>query len=101
MGGKLRIVVAEPNSSYAEQIVRELKKGTPAREITVVQSAKTLATALQEKTDVLIAAFGLPDLTGLDILRIMRDKELAIPVIIFFRYRRHRNSRCLLKKRRC
>ncbi len=83
MGGNLRIVIAEQNSVYSEQIIRELKKASLARDIEVVHSAKALAAALQKKTDLLISSAFLPGLSGPDLLAIIRDKELDVPVIIF------------------
>lgn len=77
----VKILIVEDDSTFA-QIIEGflLKKGfTVVLAPTTKQSYKIL---LEEKFDLLLVDYRLPDGTGLDVLSFSRDQGLAIPTII-------------------
>lgn len=81
MGGH-KLLVLERDPQRADQIIRTLMKQKPQPDIRTVTAAKALAPALGEKPDLILSAWTLPGGNCLDVLRILNDKELAIPLIV-------------------
>jgi len=81
MGG-YKLLVLERDPQRADQIIRTLMKQKPQPDIRTVTADKALAPALGEKPDLILSAWTLPGGSCLDVLRILKEKELAIPLII-------------------
>ncbi len=82
MSGSVRVLIVDKDPQRADHIRQELRKGGLVTELAIADSAKTLADALQERTDVIISAFFQPGLGSLDILRLIREKELDVQLIV-------------------
>lgn len=77
----MRILIAEDDAVLADGLSRSLRAGGNA--VDVVESGDAADTALAAHSfDLLILDLGLPGLTGLDVLRRMRARKSAVPVLI-------------------
>jgi two-component system, cell cycle sensor histidine kinase and response regulator CckA len=82
MSGSVRVLIVDKDPQRAENIRKELRKAKVVTELAVADSSRTLADALEERTDVIISAFFQPGIGSLDILRLIREKELKVPLIV-------------------
>lgn len=77
----MRILIAEDNAILAEGLSRSLRAGGYA--VDVVESGDKADAALAAQTfDLLILDIGLPRLSGLDVLKRLRTRNSAVPVLI-------------------
>ena len=77
----MRILIAEDDAVLADGLSRSLRAGGYA--VDVVQSGEEADAALMAQTfDLLILDVGLPRLSGLDVLRRLRTRNSAVPVLI-------------------
>jgi DNA-binding NtrC family response regulator len=79
----LRLLLVEDSDDDAELVLRSLRQGslrvTPHR----VQAEATFRRALEENPwDLVICDFQMPGFTGMDALRIFRERGLDLPFII-------------------
>src|SRR5450759_5318418 len=79
----LRILHLEDNSDDALLVQDQLAHDELAAKITVVVRQEEFIRALSEKKwDLILADYRLPDFTGLDALRLVREKDAIIPFIL-------------------
>ena len=77
----MRILIAEDDAVLADGLSRSLKAGGYA--VDVVSSGEAADTALAAQTfDLLILDVGLPQLSGLEVLRRLRARNSTTPVLI-------------------
>ncbi len=82
MGTSLRVLIIENSTEDAELLIRELRTGgyDPAYER--VETSAALVTALNKQTwDIVLSDYGLPQLTGVEALARVRERELDMPFI--------------------
>ncbi len=77
----MRILIAEDDAVLADGLSRSLRAGGYA--VDVVESGDKADAALAAQTfDLLILDIGLPQMSGLDVLRRLRCRNSAVPVLI-------------------
>jgi two-component system OmpR family response regulator len=77
----MRILLAEDDSIIADALVRALRKaGYAVDHVANGVDADTAVTA--EHFDLLILDLGLPRLPGIDVLKRLRNRKSALPVLI-------------------
>ncbi len=77
----MRILIAEDDAVLADGLSRSLRAGGYA--VDVVESGDKADAALTAQTfDLLILDIGLPGLSGLDVLKRLRSRNSAVPVLI-------------------
>ncbi len=77
----MRILIAEDDAVLADGLSRSLRAGGYA--VDVVESGDKADAALAAQTfDLLILDIGLPQLSGLDVLRRLRTRNSSVPVLI-------------------
>jgi two-component system OmpR family response regulator len=77
----MRILIAEDDAVLADGLSRSLRAGGYA--VDVVTSGDAADTALTTQTfDLLILDVGLPRLSGLEVLKRLRARNVAVPVLI-------------------
>jgi two-component system, cell cycle sensor histidine kinase and response regulator CckA len=78
-----RILVVEDVPTDAELAMAELRRAGMAVEWRVVESEKELLTALETfRPDLVISDYRLPSFSGLDALRLVRERMPALPFIL-------------------
>jgi len=82
MGGEGRILLLHHNPQRAEQILHRVRKDTPYDDIRRADSHRTFMAALRERIDLILTAPTLPDGSAIDVLKMIKEKEWLIPVII-------------------
>lgn len=79
----LRLLLVEDSEDDAELIVREIRRQGPEVTHRRVQTREDYAAALEDSPwDLIIADFSLPQFSGLDALRRLRQLQLDVPFII-------------------
>jgi len=78
----LRVLVVEDNADDAALMARELRRGGFAVQSERVETAAALEQALQGEWDLVISDYSLPHFSGLDALRIVRERKEDLPFII-------------------
>lgn len=80
---KLHILFVEDNPFDAELLVREIKKGGLKFDYEVVDSLNEAEHVLSKNSvNFLISDYSLPGFTGIDVIQLIKSKELDIPVIL-------------------
>jgi two-component system OmpR family response regulator len=81
--GRKRILVVEDDAHVA-RLLELLLKPLDADVERVADGATAVASALARPPDLILADFQLPDMTGLEAIRRLRDRlpELPIPVVV-------------------
>lgn len=83
LDGKLNILLLEDTPSDARLILHQIKKAGIPFEGTVVDNKSDYQRTLKEqKKDLIITDFNLPDLTGAEALEIAKRHDKNIPVIV-------------------
>ena len=77
----MRILLAEDDRIIADALVRSLRKAGYAVD-TVADGAEADAALASQQFDLLILDLGLPKLPGIDVLRRLRARKSALPVLI-------------------
>lgn len=77
----MRILIAEDDPVIADGLVHGLRKSGAAVDH-VTNGADADAVLVREQFDLLILDLGLPKLNGLDVLRRLRQRKSALPVLI-------------------
>src|SRR3954465_6647495 len=77
----MHILVAEDHPSLAEGLVRSLRKNGYAVDL-VTDGAQADAALEANKFDLLILDIGLPRRSGLEVLKRLRQRKSAMPVLI-------------------
>ena len=79
----LRVLIVENNPDDTELLIEELRRGGYDENSRRVDTAEEMQAALNETDlDVIIADYSMPGFTGLEALKIMRDKCLDLPFIL-------------------
>jgi two-component system, OmpR family, KDP operon response regulator KdpE len=76
----LRVLVVDD-----EPPIRKLLRmglGTQGYQVLEAPSAKTTLEMLAEKPDLVILDLGLPDMQGLELLRIIRERDEGVPILV-------------------
>jgi DNA-binding response OmpR family regulator len=76
----MRIGILEDNPEHAIQITRALAEGNHGCNV-FPTGARFLQGLVRDSFDLLILDWMLPDLTGLEVLRRLRERGLALPVL--------------------
>ena len=80
---RLRVLIVEDSPADADLAVMELHRAQLSPEPTRVDTRAALVEALDRQTwDVVIADYRLPGWRGLDVLEILKERELDVPFII-------------------
>jgi PAS domain S-box-containing protein len=83
MNQPLRILHLEDNPADSELVRDELAHDGLVAEVTLTTNRRDFTTALENgKWDLILADFRLPDCTGLDALKLVREKFPALPFIL-------------------
>ncbi len=83
MGESIRVLMVEDSEYDAFLILRELKKGGFEPITERVETAETMSKALQMKEwDIVISDYVMPQFSGLDVLKILKEAKKEIPCII-------------------
>lgn len=76
----LKIFIVEDNKLYAEVLKRQLRE--EQYQVKIFQDGKSCLASLGEQPDVITLDFSLPDLSGHEVLKEIRDKVPHVQVII-------------------
>ena len=83
MGTPLRVLIVEDSEDDAILILRELKRGFFEPTYERVDTAQAMGAALDNKTwDLIICDCIMPHFTGLDALKLVKQKNIAAPFIM-------------------
>src|SRR5260370_38503262 len=78
-----RILILEDVVSDAELIERELRKANIAFASQRVDTKAAFLNALTEfEPDIVLSDYGLPQFTGLEALRLLKEQDLPVPFIL-------------------
>jgi signal transduction histidine kinase len=80
---KLRALLVEDNTLDAELVLRALRKDSFDVSAVIVQDEAAFGEALRTHSpEVVLADYNLPNWTGMEVLNVLRDKGLDIPMIL-------------------
>ncbi len=80
---QIRILLVEDDPNDAQLVMAEVGRASFASDMVhVTDRAATLAALDEGGWDLILTDFGLPDMTGLDLLQWVRERKLDIPVIV-------------------
>ncbi len=83
MGQLLRLIIVEDTPDDVVLILREIRKSGFKTEHLVVEMADDLAQALdQAPWDIIVADYVLPRFSGLEVIKIVKNRDAELPVII-------------------
>jgi PAS domain S-box-containing protein len=82
MASTLRLLIVEDRPDDAELLLAELKRAGYDPKWTLVESPEDFVAGLAQHPDVIVCDYSLPSMTALDALRILRDLQLDIPLIV-------------------
>ena len=78
----LHLLILEDNPEHAERAVKTLEREEFSIELNRVDTKESFRKALDEKPDLVLAEYSLPDFDGMSALKIMKDAAPEIPLII-------------------
>lgn len=78
----LRVLIVEDNPTDAELVVRELKRAGFALEWRRVETEASYLARLDDKIDIVLSDYSLPQFDGLRALQLLKQRKLDIPFII-------------------
>ena len=82
MSASLRILLVDDNLDHVALATRALKQEPAWRIDTVRLGEEALERAGEEKFDLVLLDYRLPDMSGLDVLRALRGKGMSAAVIL-------------------
>ena len=82
MAKQLRALIIEDSEDDALLIIRELKQGGYVPEWERVRTASTLRAELKKEWDIILADYQMPRFTGLEALKIVKQRGPDIPFIV-------------------
>ena len=83
MATPLRILIVEDSEADAELLLRELRRGGYAPEFERVETPEGLDAALARQSwDLIVSDYAMPQLNGLQALKLTQEKGLDIPFIL-------------------
>lgn len=78
-----RLLLVEDSPDQSELILRAFQRKDPESRITIVDNGQAcLGVLAQEPYDVVVLDYSLPKMTGLEVLRRMRENGIGLPVIM-------------------
>ena len=80
MSAPLRVLVVDD-----EPPIRKLMRvglGTEGHDVIDAPNGKTALALLESRPDLIILDLGLPDIPGLDLLRMMRERDQRVPILV-------------------
>jgi len=80
MSAPLRVLVVDD-----EPPIRKLMRvglGTEGHDVIDAPDGKTALALLESRPDLIILDLGLPDIPGLDLLRMMRERDQRVPILV-------------------
>src|SRR5262249_21126209 len=80
--GRIRILVLEDNEDDAELMIDALRRARLDPVWQRVETRADFAAALSDRYDLILADYNLAQFTGLDALRLARDRGLDVPFIL-------------------
>ncbi|HUK56167.1 MAG TPA: diguanylate cyclase [Nitrospiria bacterium] len=79
----IRLLLVEDSPDQSELILRAFRRKDPGSRITTVQDGQACLDALERSPfDAVLLDYNLPHMTGLDVLRRLREKGINTPVIM-------------------
>ncbi len=78
----LRVLIVEDNAADAELILRQLARAGYEVESTRVDERATFLEALARQPDIILSDYSMPQFSGLEALRLLRESGLQIPLIL-------------------
>ena len=83
MDEKLNLLIIEDSEDDAHLLIRKLKKEGYRPDYKIIDNAPDMEAALNNgKWDIIIADYSMPGFSGLNALKILKEKKLDIPFII-------------------
>lgn len=78
-----RLLLVEDSPDQSELILRAFRREDPAYRISIVENGQACLGILdREPFDAVLLDYSLPKMTGLEVLRLMREKGFTLPVIM-------------------
>ncbi|MBI3596302.1 MAG: response regulator [Nitrospirae bacterium] len=78
-----RLLLAEDSPDQSELILLAFRRKDPGSKIKIVENGQACLGALdQESFDAVLLDYSLPKMTGIEVLRRMREKGITLPVIM-------------------
>jgi two-component system, NtrC family, nitrogen regulation response regulator NtrX len=78
-----RILVVDDVAAMAEQYAYDLRRLAGYRTRIAATGKEALAAMVEEEVDCVILDLEMPGMDGFEVLRIMNERELALPVIVY------------------
>jgi signal transduction histidine kinase/DNA-binding response OmpR family regulator len=78
----LRLLIVEDRPDDAELLLAELKRAGYDPKWTLVESPENFVAGLAQHPDIIVCDYSLPLMTALDALRILRDLQVEVPLIV-------------------
>jgi signal transduction histidine kinase len=78
----LRLLIVEDRPDDAELLLAELKRAGYDPKWTLVESPEDFVAGLAQHPDIIVCDYSLPSMTALDALRILRDLQVDVPLIV-------------------
>jgi len=82
MPTQIKMLLVEDNPNDAELVLRELRKAGLEIDSQRVDTPSAYRAALDQKPDMILADYNLPQFSGVDAIRLLREQNLDIPLII-------------------
>jgi signal transduction histidine kinase/DNA-binding response OmpR family regulator len=82
MASTLRLLIVEDRPDDAELLLAELKRAGYDPKWTLVESPEDFVAGLAQHPDIIVCDYSLPAMTALDALRILRDLQVDVPLIV-------------------
>lgn len=82
MDNQLRLVIAEDSEDDALLVIEELKRGGFSPAYTRVDTEEALLNALSKRPDAAIVDYSMPELGGIEAIKLIGNSGLDIPIIV-------------------
>jgi two-component system sensor histidine kinase UhpB len=83
MENRLRALIVEDSDDDAELLLRQLRKASYSLEYEITDNEAQFKSALdKQEWDIIISDYVLPNISGLEILKILRERKSEIPCLI-------------------
>ena len=82
MASTLRLLIVEDRPDDAELLLAELRRAGYEPKWTVVDTPEGFVAGLGEQPDIIVCDYSLPAMTALDALKILKDLQMDVPLIV-------------------
>lgn len=82
MGSQLRLLILEDRARDAELMIEQLRLSGFELDWTRVQTQQDFLTEIQKQPDIILADYNLPQFSGLEAVRMLKQQSLDIPLIV-------------------